>query len=197
MARGSAGYNIQNMNKTIGHLQGLKMDVQVDKGKDTKARRALNAILWQGEDALRDAYNAANSAGVENTDKVKIGRDLEDGWGRIYAEGPGLFFAEFGTGLNLNSGTYRGAMFGYIPASWSLGEGGKGYLTGTRFVIFRGWWPVKEGVKGAEEKEFVTPGGKTITRLAVQGNAPVNGAEIASKKMRDMSLVILQRFFSK
>lgn len=200
MARysGTAGgrSNIIGLKEARAHLKNLQDDMVVKDATSTKAGRGVHSILRQGVDAMRQEYINAEAAGVENADHVLIGSNIvSDGWGRLYAERKGLFFAEFGSGINLNSGTPRGEMFGYTPASWSTGETGKGYLTGGRLVLFKGWWPVKKSVKGAEMREFVTSNGKFITRRVKQGNAPVNGAEAAVKKMHEVAAKTMKHFF--
>lgn len=181
--------NIIGMDKARAHLKSLKSDLVVKDATSTKAGRGLNSILIFGEQEMRRVYMLANSAGIENADKIKVVHNVLDGWGRVAAKGEGLFFVEFGTGVNLNKGTPRGIERGFTPASWSLGAEGKGYLTGTRFVIFKGWWPVKDWkrVPKVEMRTFVTPGGKLIPRHVVQGNAPVNGMEAAYKIMQEMA----------
>ena len=191
-----AKHNIEGMADARRHLMNLKDDCVIKDSTSTAAGRGLHSVLRQGVDAMRQVYVVAEANHVENTDHVLFGSNvLSDGWGRIYARRKGLFFAEFGTGVNLNSGTPRGEMFGYTPASWSTGENGKGYLTGKRRILFQGWWPVKKGVKNAEMREFITFGGKPITRRVVQGNAPVNGTEAAAKTMHDVAAKTMKHFF--
>ena len=173
---GASRTNVKNLGKVRGQLGNLKDELEVKRGGHTMMFGVLNSMLTYGESKMRTVYY---TSGVENADEIRIRHNIEDGWGRIHAKGDGLFFVEFGTGVNNNSGTSRGAILGFTPTSWSTGESGKGYLTGNRFVLFQGWWPVKKGVPNAQKRLFVTSTGKLIERRAVQGNPPVNATEAA------------------
>lgn len=190
-------YNIAGLDKARAHLRNLQDDVVVKDAKSTKAGRGVNSILMKGRDAWRNEYLIAAGNGVENLEHVNFRINIGDfeNWGRLQAEGKGLFFAEFGTGVNLNSGTPRGEALGYIPKSWSTSESGKGYLTGGRFILFKGWWPVKKRVKGAQIREFITSKGTVIQRRVVQGNAPVNGVAVAVDVMHREAAKTMKHFF--
>ena len=193
-----ARYNIQGMNKVRGHLGNLQDDLVVKDSTSTKAGRGVHSILMKGRDAWRNEYLIAGSKGVENLEhvnwRINIGAGGFENWGRLEAEGKKLFFAEFGTGINLNKGSSRGIELGYTPASWSLGEG-KGYLGGNRLVLFQGWWPVKKGVPRAVLRQFVTAKGTIITRRVVQGNDAVNGVGIAVELMHKEAAQTMKHFF--
>ncbi len=139
-------------------------------GKGGKIDTAIQNLIDMGVESAQSEYLAS---GVEDSANVRVSGSLTAQEGTVTATGSKILFVEFGTGVNLNSGSEKGTELGFTPASWSISDEGKGWLTGKRLEKFHGWWPLEGTSQGA--------GGTT---LWTQGHAPVNALFHAAEKMK-------------
>lgn len=141
-------------------------------GNGGKIDKAIQTLVDSGADVARTEYSGS---GVEDASNVRVSGSLTAQEATVTATGAKILFVEFGTGVNLNYGSVKGGELGFVPASWSTSDEGKGWLTGNRLAKFKGWWPLGGTSEGA--------GGTT---LWTQGHPPVNAMAHAAERMKQM-----------
>ena len=150
-------------------------------GNGGKIDKAVQNLIDMGVEQAQGEYSGS---GVEDAANVRVSGSLTAQEGKVTATGAKILFVEFGTGVNLNSGSEKGIELGYTPASWSTSEQGKGFLTGKKLEAFHGWWPIGGTSEGA--------GGTT---LWTQGHAPVNAMLHAAERMKQFCGKLLEVAF--
>lgn len=162
-----------------------KIASEAKLGNGGKIDKAVQLLIDSGVDAARTEYLGS---GVEDSDNVRVSGSLTAQEGMVTATGAKILFVEFGTGVNLNYGSMKGGEFGFVPASWSTSDAGKGWLTGKRLARFKGWWAVPPGTPGAQPMTFTSSNGREIhLPYATQGHAPVNAMYHTAEKMKQLT----------
>lgn len=156
--------------KVMQDLDKIKADS--DPNNSGKAKQLLTELAAA---CRADAELTYQNSTAENSDNIKVSDDVTGNTATITAQGDGILFVEFGTGINRNNGSVSLTALtkGFLPSSWSMSH--SQWLLPPKVDKSNGKWPIP-GTFGQATKIIKTKSGpkEVPSNIWTEGHPPVD-----------------------